>query len=722
MSEQQINDRPANHADEQSDDDDLIYTYNGFTFKRTKLQRDGPKPKRLKTEGESAHTTLDGSRLDGCDDELSGSISELSSGFFDLTELSSGDGQTDPLDQYVQMTQFDQFGFLEPPPACPPKMPVDDQPSIQSTQFNQTNQAVHTHQSSSQPSADFFSFADKCATLLWKAEMDAGTASTHEEANKSERTDDVQMQEPVGSQGYRILTVRGDFLATNPFFGANYKLTNPLRSSLPKNFSLDGNKFKLLTDTFDYPADLSQLAADLHQSGAAQEYRFGGAHSDRFRRSSHHLPRDSIDQNDSFESRRSQFNENRFAPSFSDRNQFRRRPRRFDENQFSRQSENRDQFRPFYHSSRQRFKRNRYQFNEGQNQFAAPFGSNRSDGDHSARAPQDRDHFRRRPHRSSREPFEPNRYQLDENQNQFAQTFSNQNRSRSIDTPTNPPIESNSPSEQKPTIDFSTRFGQPDSSVLLGSPPEKPAQPTEAVDMETEEAKKSPADRSRLYGGDDLLISFFSTDRDKPSKGLQAKKGPNQGGGPCESNECDCFSGKQSTVAKQQKPADDFVSFQYVLDLQVKFGQLQAWLNLKSLRDAIVGCFVRVPIDEYYMEFAIAQIIGLVEGDRYPVGRQQTNVYLILFVQESISEQTPVRINFISNNEFTREEFGRWSATGRRANGFELNRQHYDERMQRLQQIRNEHEQEELKRRSQSACSSSDEAEDAKVEWDRTTE
>lgn len=295
-------------------------------------------------------------------------------------------------------------------------------------------------------------------------------------------------------------------------------------------------------------------------------------------------------------------------------------------------------------------------------------------------------------------------------------------------------MESDLPPECKPKIDFSSQFGQPRQSQLFGCSKQSGVESSEVSTPSPVEELKTPKFEEKLdtkpYGGDNLLIKFFSVDEPSEDQSQPRRKGYNRhDNGQCKSSECDCFSGKQPPVASDdQKPtgfADELdyaVQLSDVLDLQVNLNQLQAWIDLKSLKEAVVGCFVRVPIDQSYSEFSVAQITDLIEAVGYPIGRQRTNKYLVLFIPESINERTVVRVNFVSNREITRQEFERWTKAGRRSNDFKLNRQHFADRRMRLERIRIEHSKAELQARQQAKANSerlSGPEEDELVEWDQ---
>ena len=243
--------------------------------------------------------------------------------------------------------------------------------------------------------------------------------------------------------------------------------------------------------------------------------------------------------------------------------------------------------------------------------------------------------------------------------------------------------------ESKPRIDFSAVFGAVSDSSPLRCSPEL-AGPTEvraAAKRPDQKTERSPENKKRNPNEDQQSADPFS-------QGVEPKNKFQKINGWYSSAERSADSGKQPNWSFGQSDyfADDFiVSFRDVLDLQLKLDQLQVWIDLKDLRAVVVGCFVRVPIDQDHNEFTIAQIIDLVEREHYPIGRQRTNKHLVLFIPESISDRNLVRMSFVSNRDFSKKEFWQWKTTNRRASEFKLNRQHFCDKTKQLNQIRIEH-------------------------------
>lgn len=340
------------------------------------------------------------------------------------------------------------------------------------------------------------------------------------------------------------------------------------------------------------------------------------------------------------------------------------------------------------------------------------------------------------PWRYDRQEFNENRFSKNRNGWQKRSHHSptdpyRSNRFHSADDQFKPPAY-----ECKPKIDFSSQFGQPDSSHLCPAG-QSAAQPTTKpngfasppLQKKYEEPTGSSATAAQSYGGDDLLQNFFSGEpKSKPFKPKPENRYTSNvrhtSNVQCKAKGCDCNPDKLHANKPIEQPAPDFdIQLPDILDLQITLEQLQAWLDLKNLKDTAIGCFVRIPIDPSYTQFTIAQVTGLTEANSYRIGRQQTTMHLILFIPESVNDRTLVRMNFISNRCFTQEEFGRWRQAGRRSNDFPLNLRHFEVKKMQLKQIQLDHKAEMEKRKRQEAVlpprhSLSDPEEGELVEWD----
>ena len=112
-----------------------------------------------------------------------------------------------------------------------------------------------------------------------------------------------------------------------------------------------------------------------------------------------------------------------------------------------------------------------------------------------------------------------------------------------------------------------------------------------------------------------------------------------------------------------------------MLDLErvrISREKLEKWVDQVFFEKTVVGCFVRLTLasgrENIPVTYQIKEIIDVkVDPDpakEYMFGKKRINKYLILHAGKTI----PVKMTYISNKEFTDEEFIIWLKTVERTN------------------------------------------------------